>query len=307
MQRILTIGGGTGHFQILRGLKNYECDLTAIVNMADDGGSSGRLRDEYGILPPGDARQCIVALANDSESRILREVFSFRLKDGHNIGNLMITALANITGSSAQAIKEAGKLLNIKGKVLPVTADNVVLYGETLDGKLLNGESEITNLNERCRIKRIYNSPEAFLYGEVGEEIRRADKIVICPGDLYGSIIPNFITRGMPEALGDSHAKLIYICNLFTRGATFGFNLADFVAEIERYSGAKMDKILINNLRPKQDVLDKYLGENSKLVENDLKDDPRVISGSYAEVYPSVEKTILRHVPEKIAREVSSL
>jgi len=307
MQKILTIGGGTGHFQILRGLKNYECDLTAVVNMADNGSSSGRLRDEYGILPPGDARQCIVALANDDESRILREVFSFRLKDGHNIGNLMITALANITGSSAQAIKEAGKLLNIKGKVLPVTVDSIVLHGETMEGKLLRGESEITEIIESCRIRRLYNSPEAFVYKEVGEEIRNADKIIICPGDLYGSILPNFITRGMPEALKDSHAKLIYICNLFTKGATSGFNLSDFVAEIEKYSEVKMDKIIVNNLRPSKDVLDKYLGENSELVENDLKNDSRVISGNYVEAYPSVEKTILRHVPEKIAREIISL
>jgi uncharacterized cofD-like protein len=307
MQRILTIGGGTGQFQILRGLKNYECDLIAAVNVADNGKSSGRLRDEYGILPPGDVRQCIVALANDSESRILREVFSFRLKDGHNVGNLMITALVNITGSFAQAIKEAGKLLNIRGKVLPVTTDNVVLYGETLEGRLLNGESEITSINEGCRIKRIYTLPEAFLYREVGEEIRRADKIVICPGDLYGSIIPNLITGGMSEALKSSHARLIYVCNLFTKGLTYGFNLSDFVAEIEKYSQVKLNTILVNSSKPDKSILDKYLGENSKLVENDLKNDSRVISGNYAEVYPSVEKTILRHVPERIAREIISL
>lgn len=307
MQKILTIGGGTGHFQILRGLKNYECDLTAIVNMTDNGGSSGKLRDEYGILPPGDARQCIIGLADDSESKIIREMFSFRFKDGHNLGNLMITALANITGSYAQAIKEAGKILNIKGKVLPVTIDDVVLCAETFSGKKLFGESEITNLKEKDSIKQICNQPEAFLYKEVREEIRKADKIVICPGEFYGSIIPNFIVKGMPEALRESRAKLIYICNLFTKGATYNFKASDFVKEIEKYSNSKINKIIINTKIPEKEVLDKYLGENLELVENDLKNDKRAINGDYVAIYPSVEKTILRHVPEKIAREIMAV
>ena len=139
MQKIVTIGGGTGHFQILKGLKNYQCEITAIVNMCDDGGSSGRLRDEYGVLPPGDARQCIVALSDDNGGRILRRLFNYRLKDGHNLGNLIITALTDIHGDHAEGIKSAARLLKVGGKVLPVTINDCVLIGETSDGRILRG------------------------------------------------------------------------------------------------------------------------------------------------------------------------
>jgi len=308
MQKIVTIGGGTGHFQILRGLKNYECEITAVVNMADDGGSSGRLRDEYGILPPGDARQCMVALADDNESRLLRDLFSFRLKEGHNLGNLIITALAKISGSSAQAIKDAGKLLRIKGNVIPVTTDDITLYGETQEGKILKGQTEVSYPEgKNIRLKRIFHAPEAFIFKEAGEAIRGADKIVICPGELYGSILPNFIVRGMREALQETKAKIIYVCNLVTKEGSYDFKASDFIKEIEKYAGARINKIIINIGKPSSEVLAKYLGENSKLVEDDLGSDERVIKGNYVGVYPSVERTILRHVPEKIAREILSI
>ncbi|MCX8159055.1 MAG: YvcK family protein [Candidatus Pacearchaeota archaeon] len=308
MQKIVTIGGGTGHFQILRGLKNYECDITSIVNVSDDGGSSGRLQDEYGILPPGDARQCMVALADDNEAKLLRDLFSFRLKDGHNLGNLIITALASISGSSAQAIKEAGKLLRIKGKVLPVSTDEVVLHAETGDGMFLQGQTEISYPRDKnTKIKEIFHVPEAYLYKEAGDAIRNADKIVICPGELYGSILSNFIVKGMREALQESKATIIYVCNLFTKEGTYNFKASDFVREIEKYSGVEIDYIIVNVGKPSQDVLQKYLGENSQLVEDDLGDDERVVRGNYVSEYPSMERTILRHVPEKIAREIISL
>jgi uncharacterized cofD-like protein len=307
MQKIVTIGGGTGHFQILKGLKNYECEVTAVVNMADDGGSSGALRDEYGILPPGDARQCMVALADEDGSRLLRDMFSFRFMDGHNLGNLMITALAGISGSSAQAIKDASKLLKIKGSVLPVTTDDIILHGESGDGKILRGQTEVSYPKDKSTIiKRIFNVPEAFLYKEAGEAIRNADKIVICPGELYGSILPNFIVEGMRKALQESKAKKIYVCNLFTKEGNYNFKASNFVQEIEKYAGIKLDKIIIGIGRPSIDALKKYLGENSKLVEDDLGTDERVIRGDYAAEYPSAEKTILRHVPEKIARAIMS-
>jgi uncharacterized cofD-like protein len=307
MQKIVTIGGGTGHFQILRGLKNYECEVTAIVNMADDGGSSGALRDEYGILPPGDARQCMVALADEDGSRLLRDMFSFRFKDGHNLGNLMITALAGISGSSAQAIKDASKLLKIKGNVLPVTTDDITLHGESGDGKILRGQTEVSYPKDKSTtIKRIFNVPEAFLYKDAGEAIRNADKIVICPGELYGSILPNFIVEGMRKALQESKAKKIYICNLFTKEGNYNFKASNFVQEIEKYAGIKLDKIIIGVSRPSVDALRKYLGENSRFVEDDLGADERIIRGDYAAEYPSAEKTILRHVPEKIARAIMS-
>ncbi len=305
MQKIVTIGGGTGHFQILRGLKNYECEITAIVSMSDDGGSSGRLRDEYGILPPGDVRQCMIALASESESKILRELFGYRFKDGHNLGNLIITALTSIYGDSSAAIKEAGKLLKIKGRVLPITIDSSILIGESENDEIIRGESRLDVFsNLQYKIKKIYHEPKSFLYFEAGEAIRKADKIIICPGDLYGSILPNFIVEGVPKALQESRGKKIYVVNLFTKEGTYNFNASDFLNEVEKYSGVEMDKIIINSSKLSDEVLNKYLSEKSKLVKDDLGDDLRIIRGEFAAEYLSEIKTILRHIPERIAREI---
>lgn len=307
MQKIVTIGGGTGHFQILKGLKNYDCEITAIVNMSDDGGSSGRLRDEYGVLPPGDVRQCIVALAHENGGRTLRDLFAFRLKDGHSLGNLIITALTEITGSQSEAIKVAGKLLNVNGYVLPVTLDDCKLVAETEDGRILEGESKIYNLKSKTKLKRIYHEPKSFLFREAAIAIRQADKIIVCPGDLYASIIPNFLANGMSQALSESRAKKIYVCNLFTKQSTYDFKVSDFVNEIEKYSGIRLDKILINNGEHNPETIKKYFSEESKLVEDDLFDDLRVVRDSYAMEYASGEMTILRHMPERIAHKIIDL
>ena len=152
MEKIVTIGGGTGQFQILKGLRDCECEITAITNVSDNGGSSGKLIDEYGILPPGDIRQCLVALANREDERILRELFNYRLKDGHSMGNLIITALADISGSFISGIKETGKLLNTTGRVLPVSSNKFKIYAETIDGKILEGEGEVSYSSENSGI-----------------------------------------------------------------------------------------------------------------------------------------------------------
>ncbi|MFZ5955383.1 MAG: gluconeogenesis factor YvcK family protein [Nanoarchaeota archaeon] len=303
MQKIVTIGGGTGHYQLLRGLKIYDCSISAVVNMSDGGGSSGRLRDEYGVLPPGDVRQCMVAL---SDHRVLRDLFNFRFKDGHAAGNLIITALTEIFKDPAVAIKEAGKLLNIRGKILPVTIDDVVLCAETENGKILRGEPAVSYPSNCTQIKKLFLEPSAFLYREAGEEIRKADKIVICSGEIHGSILPNFLVNGMKEALSDSNAMKIYICNLFTKEGSYNFKASDFVQRIQQYSGITLDKIIINNKMPSEKVLEKYLAENSKLVENNLNDS-RVVLGDFIAEYPSERKTLLRHVPEKIAKVIVEL
>lgn len=309
MQKIVTIGGGTGHFQVLRGLKNYECEITAVVNMSDDGvtTSSGRLRDEYGVLPPGDARQCIVALADEKEARMLRDLFKFRFKDNHSLGNLIITALTQITGSAVEGIKEAAKLLHSAGKVLPVTTDDVKLFGETADGKILEGQWNVSYPESGAKIKKVFLKPEAFIFREAADEIRNADKVIICPGDFYGSVLPNFLVNGMRQSLLDSKAIKIFVCNLVTKHGNEDFRASDFVREIERYSGVVPDKIILNTTHPSQDVLEKYFSEKSKLVEDDLGNDPRVIRGDFSAVYPSEPKTIIRHAPEKIARAIISL
>lgn len=305
MQKIVTIGGGTGQFQILKGLRNCECEITAVTNISDDGGSSGKLIDEYGILPPGDLRQCLVALADEGERKVLRELFSYRLKEGHCLGNLIITALTDISGNFVSAIKETGKILGIRGVVLPVSNHESKIYGETVDGEILEGESAISGPGKPIKIKRIFVKEDSFLLREVGEAIRNADKIVICSGDLYGSIIPNFLIKGMNEALAESHAKKIYVCNLFTKRSVHGFKVSDFVSEVEKYSGVKLDKVIVNSKKPSLEVLQKYKEEESSFVENDLNDS-RVILGDYVGEFPFERRTIFRHVPEKIAKAILS-
>ncbi len=309
MQKIVTLGGGTGHFQLLRGLKNYDCNITAIVNVSDDGGSSGKLRDEYGILPPGDLRQCIVALADNEHDNILRKLFNYRFKngEGHNFGNLIITALTDICGNTQEAIKETCKLMRVRGRVLPVSIDNAILHAETLDGKILNGQTNISYPAIGTKIKKVFYKPDVFVYKEVSEAIKNADKIVICPGDLYGSILPVFITKGFCEALKQSKAKKIYVCNLFTKEGNENFRASDFLREIENYAGLKLDHVILNTKKPSEEVMKKYLSENSKFVEDDLPQDNRIIRGDFVAEYPSESKTIFRHVPEKIARVIVGL
>ncbi len=307
MEKIVTIGGGTGQFQILKGLRDCECEITAITNVSDNGGSSGKLIDEYGILPPGDIRQCLVALANKEDEKILRELFNYRLKDGHSMGNLIITALADISGSFISGVKETGKLLNITGKVLPVSSNKFKIYAETTNGKILDGEEEISYSQENSGITRLLAKEKVFLLKDAGEAIRNADKIIICAGDLYGSVLPNFLVKGMIKALQESPAKKIYVCNLFTKKNTEKFKASNFVNEIEKYSQIKLDKIIINSRKPSLEVSQKYLKEESSFVEDDLEKDSRIIRGNYVAEYPSERKTIFRHVSEKIAQAIMEI
>ena len=307
MEKIVTIGGGTGQFQILKGLRDCECKITAITNVSDNGGSSGRLIDEYGILPPGDIRQCLVALANREDEKVLRELFNYRLKDGHSMGNLIITALADISGSFISGVKETGKLLNITGQVLPISSNKFKIYAKTVDGKILDGEEEVSYSQENSGITQLLAKEKVFLLKDAGEAIRTADKIIICAGDLYGSVIPNFLVKGTIEALQESPAKKIYVCNLFTKKNTENFKASDFVKEIEKYSQIKLSKIIINSKKPSPKVLQKYQKEESSFVEYDLGEDPRVIRGYYVAEYPSEKRTIFRHVSEKIAQAIMEI
>lgn len=311
MQKIVTIGGGTGHYQILRGLKNYDCDLTAIVNMSDDGGSTGILRDEYGVLPPGDVRQCLIALANDEETEDLKFIFNYRFnsESKHNLGNLILTALEDKYGN-VNAIKKVGKLLRIRGNVLPVTVDNVTLCAETFKGNIIRGESRVSYPEDKTvRIKRLFYEPEAFVYHESAEAIRHADKIIICAGHLYGSILPNSAVTGMQETLQESkNSKKIYVCNLFTSEGTFGFKASDFIQEIEKSFGINLDYILINNRVPSRETRIKYLSEQCEFLEDNLpSNDHRIIRGDFVGEFPQERKTLFRHVPEKIGRAIMCL
>jgi len=307
-KKVVTIGGGTGTFQLLKGLKNFDINLTAIVNMVDDGGSSGKLRDEMGVLPPGDIRRALIALSDDT--KMLRQVFEYRFNghaEDHSLGNLILAALEKITGDHGKAVKQASDILNLRGKVLPVTTSKTNLFAELEDGSLIAGQSDVSYLKTESKIKRVFLDPEVSAYGETIKSILEADMVVICPGDLYGSIIPNFLVKGVKEAIKNCNAKICYVCNLVTKEGNENFKSSDFVGEIEKYCGRKMDKILLNTKKPGKKVMDTYYDlEKSKFVEIDL-DEERIIKGEFlTEVWSDV-KTILRHDPDVISEVLVSL
>ncbi len=236
--KIVVIGGGTGLSTLLRGIKEYTTNVTAIVTVADDGGSSGRLRRELGVLPPGDFRNCIAALA-DAEP-LMTKLFQYRFSegsglDGHSFGNLFIVAMSGVTGSFEQAIRESGRVLAVRGQILPSTIENVTLCAELADEVHVAGESQISLSNKA--IKRVYLQPEyPMAYPEAIRAILDADYIVVGPGSLYTSILPNLLVRDLASALVASKALKVYVCNVATqRGETDNFTVKDHVEALLRH------------------------------------------------------------------------
>ncbi len=233
MKKIVILGGGTGNFSVLKGLKNYDVDLSAIVSMADDGGSTGILRDELGVLPPGDVRQCLVALSDSS--RLMRSLMNYRFENGglggHSFGNLLLSALEKVTGSFEKAVEEAGKILNIKGKVIPVTTHQVRLKMILNNRRILEGEKEIYLSQEIDQgYKSIYLEPYPKANPHAIDEIANSDLIVIGPGGLHTSLIPNLLVEGVAVALRNSQAKKTFVVNLMNRkGQTTGFKVSDYL------------------------------------------------------------------------------
>lgn len=277
VKKVVTIGGGTGSFMLLTGLKKYPIELSAIVSMADDGGSTGVLRDELGVLPPGDVRQCLVALSDSSE--ILRKLLNYRFENGglkgHNFGNLLLSALEKISGNFNKAVEEAIKILNVRGEVIPVTNQDARLYLELLNGKILEGEDEINhNFNiEKVGTKKIYYSPKVKANPKAIRRILGADLIVIGPGNHFCSIIPNFLVDGISEAIKRSKAKIVFNCNLVNKkGHTEKFTLDDYVDSIESFIGKKrINHVTFNIQRPSQKLVSKYESRRESIIKFDEK------------------------------------
>ncbi len=247
--RIVAIGGGTGLSSLLRGLKVYTSNLSAIVTVADDGGSSGRLRDEYRILPPGDFRQCLIALA-DAEP-LMKQLFDHRFKegslDGHSFGNLFIMAMADVTGNFEHAIRESGKILAVKGTILPSTLQDVTLVA-SINGGIVEGESKIPKQN--APITHVFLKPDgAQVNPEAAQAILNAELVVVGPGSLYTSILPNLLVEGMVEAIKASPALKVYICNLAAQnGETDGYTVDDYLRVIREHIGVDLfDFVLVNS------------------------------------------------------------
>lgn len=325
MQNVVVIGGGTGSYVTLSGLKEYsdKLNLTAIVTVADSGGSAKRERDEFGNLPVSDVRKALLALAKGNGERrqeVLRDLFTYRFDkggsglEGGTFGNLFLMVLTEILGSETAAIKEAEKILEVEGRVIPValTTSNIVL--EYANGQVIVGEHYLDEMLQlpidgTQRVKKFYLLPPIQANPEAVQTIKQADWIIFPPGDLYGSIIVNLNVNGVAEAVRSSSAQLIYVVNLMTKyGQTHGFKASDHVSELEKYLGRKLDAILMHKGKLPTQILDLYEEEKDFPVKDDLRDDPRVIRTNLAadEVFEATEsddikRSFIRHDPHKLA------
>jgi len=312
MKKVVVIGGGTGSFTVLSGLKDaYE--LSAIVTMADDGGSTGVLREEFGILPPGDVRRALVALSA-SDNKMLSELFNFRFEEssslrGHSLGNLLLTALARITGDWREALREAVTILNVKGEVIPVTLDKTKLHAELEDGTIIEGETniDIPKHDPRLKIKKVFLSPEAHANEDAVRAIKDADFVIIGPGDLYTSLIPNLVVDGIVEALKKTRAKVIYITNIMTKyGETNNYSASDFVNAVESYlGGGVIDYVVVNVEKMAGRILERYKQENVDYVNYDkekFNNHFKTITGKFLR-----KGQFLRHDQEKLSQVLSKI
>jgi uncharacterized cofD-like protein len=317
MKKIAVIGGGTGNFSVLRGLKDYSVDISAIVAMADDGGSTGILRDELGVLPPGDVRQCLVALSNSS--RLMRSLMNYRFEngglEGHSFGNLLLSALEKVTGSFEKAVEEVGKILFIQGKVIPVTTHQVRLKMILNNRTLLEGEKAIYLSQEiDGGYKSIFLEPYPKANPRALDEILNADLIVLGPGGLHTSLIPNLLVEGISDALRKSQAQKIFVVNLMNRkGQTTSYKVSHYLQEVVRFIGEDIfDYILVNGQKPSEELIEVY-AEEGELVENDLLNDKRVryasLLGELREGVRGdpIKRSLIRHDPKKLANELMQI
>ncbi len=328
-QRIVTFGGGTGQFHLLSGLRelNENSLITAVAGTWDSGGSSGRLRTELGVLPPGDIRRCILALMEDEAQRMVAQrLFDDKLDDlvgplkGHSFGNLLTARLENIYKGQDRGIEAERELFRIRAEVMPVSITNVTLIAETVKGNRIVGETNIDlrvkdkNYDRTDKIARIYFDTRADANPSVLDQVKNADKIIFSPGDLYTSILPHLLVDGVKETVAKSKAKLIYILNLCTKpGETDSFKASDFLKALLFYLDApeRLDFMVVNDNHLDSEILEIYKGEGQNLVEIDdkkiLEMEPKVkiIRGKISRYLK--KEHLLRHDPGKLALTILSL
>lgn len=311
LPKIVILGGGTGLPVLLRGLKHYDVDITAIVTVADDGGSSGRLRDELHIPPPGDVRNVLAALS-DVEP-LVEDLFQHRFQagnglSGHSLGNLLLAAMTTITGDFVHAIREMSKVLNVRGKVLPAANQSVILHAEMEDGTVISGESKIPYSGKK--IKRVFLTPENVEpLRESVEEIRKADLIIVGPGSLYTSILPNLLVPKIGEAVCESDAKKVYICNVMTQaGETLDYTASDHVKALYDHLGCPfMDTILVNDEDIPEEIKFRYKKEFATPVVYDIA---RLSEMGLKIVHDKIiryEDGYIRHDTQKVAALLYSM
>jgi uncharacterized cofD-like protein len=324
-KNIVTIGGGTGSFMLLSGLKNYPVNISAIVSMADDGGSTGVLRDELGVLPPGDVRQCLIALSNSSD--IMRRLMSYRFGGnqlkGHSFGNLLLSALEKIEGNFVDGVEEAAKILQVRGEVMPVTEDQMRLVIKLKNGKMLKGETHLDHSKEirKVGVANIYFDAKVRANKRAVGRIKKADLIIIGPGDYYGSILPNLLVKEISEAIRKSRAKVIYVCNLTNKkGQTDGFSLERYVLEIENFIGRdRINFVVFNSKKPPRDFIKRYENQEGRGAVVEFEDKKRsrnykviiadLLSGTRSKKKEALANvhTLIRHDSNKLARVIMTI
>lgn len=316
MKKIVTIGGGTGNFTVLSGLKEYPHELAAIVSMADDGGSTGVLRTELGVLPPGDVRQCLVALSRSSA--LLRDLFTYRFESGRfagaNFGNLFLSALEKVTGDFDTAVQRTGEVLRIRGQVIPVTTESVTLVANLPGGGSIRGEAALQGVDLRNGVTLALD-PQPEPNQRALAALAAADLIVIGPGDLYSSIIPNLLVSGIADAIRSSNARKVYVVNLMNKpNHTPGWHVADYVRQIERYLGIGIiQNVLWNTAIPPTDMVTQYARQGELPVATNVEG----FAGATYEIIGTpllkedisfrqnptdpITRSLIRHDPKKLA------
>ena len=310
-KKVVILGGGTGLSFLLKGLKQFPIDITAIVSVCDDGKSTGRLREEFKIPAVGDIRKVLISLSETEP--LFEELFNYRFcttsdLNGHTVGNLLLTAMTNITGNMSDGLKALSKVLNLKGRVLPLTEDNVVLMGKMEDGSVIEGEHHITESVKK--VKSVYYKKVPKIRKEVIDAIREADLIILSMGSLFTSILPNLICKEITSEIDKSSAKILYACNMMTQpGETDNFSASDHIELLNKYLGKrKVDTIIVNNGKIKEELILKYESleqkdqvlldrENLKKLKVEVVEDDLVF----------IENEMIRHDSMKLSFYIFSL
>lgn len=307
-RKVVVLGGGTGSSTLLRGLKEFPLDITAIVSVCDDGRSTGVLREEFNIPAVGDIRRVLVALSETEP--LVMELFNYRFHttselDGHTVGNLLLTASSEITGNLSDGIEALSKVFNLKGKVVPLTEDNVVLMGEMADGTIVEGEHNITeNTNA---VKRVFYKEEPVPTKEAIRALEEADLILLSMGSLFTSIIPNLICEEIVEAIDRSHGKIMYVCNMVTQpGETEDFKVSDHIRLINQYLGKrKVDVVIANDGIIDEAMAKRYESlEQKDPVELDREDTEKLVERLISDDYVTVKNNLLRHNVLKLGMHI---
>ena len=326
MKKIVVIGGGTGTYTVLTGLKKYPVELSAIISMMDSGGSNRVIRDEFGLLPTSDLRQCMVALSSEKPTEIVRKLFTYRYNAGTGItgmtfGNLFMAALTDIYGAQEKAIEKTCEFLDVQGKIIPVTLENTNLVALYENEKQVLGEHAIDEPPEelaRLKIVHIDVFPKAKANPKAVKEIKDADLIILGPGDLYTSVLPNLVIDGIADSIAKTKGKVVFVMNLMTRwGQTNNYTAYDFLTEMETYLGkGNVDFILVNNGKIPKKAIEWYKKVKAKPVKDNLNrvTKTRVVRTNFVdnEFYQKprsdkLTRSLVRHDSDKLAKVINSL